>query len=64
MYSLLWGKTTDGRNIPVEVHANDMEFDNETYIVGVIRDLSEITGLEHELEAVFNLSASGFLNPD
>ncbi len=55
------GKTTDGRNIPVEVHANDMEFDNETYIVGVIRDLSEITGLEHELEAVFNLSASGFL---
>lgn len=55
------GVTAQGKKIPLEIHSSDMEFDNETYIVGVIRDLTTIARLQYELEAVFNLSPNGFL---
>lgn len=55
------GVKADGKKIPLEIHSSDMELDNQTYIVGVIRDLSTIARLQYELEAVFNLSPNGFL---
>ncbi|MFT7009415.1 MAG: PAS domain S-box-containing protein [Colwellia sp.] len=55
------GVTFHGKNIPLEIHSNSMELDNQKYIVGVIRNLTVINNLQFELEAVFNLSPNGFL---
>lgn len=53
--------TSQGKRIKLEIHSNMTYFDNEQFIVGVIRDLTLIDELEHELEAVFDLSENGFL---
>lgn len=55
------GVTFHGKSIPLEIHSNSMELDNQKYIVGVIRNLTVINNLQFELEAVFNLSPNGFL---
>ncbi|MBA6339575.1 PAS domain-containing protein [Colwellia sp. MB02u-10] len=55
------GVTSKGKKIPLEIHSSGMEFNNQHYIVGVIRDLTIINQLKDELEAVFNLSPNGFL---
>ncbi|WP_413283027.1 ATP-binding protein [Vibrio sp. MA40-2] len=55
------GLSSSGRKIPLEIHSSNMQFDNQTYIVGVIRDLTEINKLQYELNAVFNISPNGFM---
>jgi PAS domain S-box-containing protein len=55
------GVTFNGKKIPLEIHSNSMVLDNQTYIVGVIRNLTVINNLQFEMEAVFNLSPNGFL---
>jgi len=55
------GLTLKSKNVALEIHCNQMEFDNQQYIVGVIRDMTEINRLQYELQAVFNLSPNGFL---
>ncbi|MDO7596115.1 MAG: ATP-binding protein [Pseudomonadota bacterium] len=53
--------TSRGKKIRLEIHSSMTYFNNEQFIVGVIRDLTLIDELEHELEAVFDLSENGFL---
>ncbi|WP_417698400.1 ATP-binding protein [Psychromonas sp.] len=55
------GLTLKGKHVALEIHCNQMEFNNQQYIVGVIRDKTEINRLQYELQAVFNLSPNGFL---
>ncbi|RBW46331.1 hypothetical protein DS885_08675 [Psychromonas sp. B3M02] len=55
------GLTLKGKRVALEIHCNQMEFDNQQYIVGVIRDKTEINRLQYELQAVFNLSPNGFM---
>ena len=55
------GLTIKGKYISLEIHSNQMEFDEQQYIVGVIRDMTMLNRLQYELQAVFNLSPNGFL---
>lgn len=55
------GITAKGKDIKLEIHSNMTYFDGETYIVGVIRDLTLIDQLQNELKAVLDISESGFL---
>ncbi len=42
-------KTNDGKSIPVEITANYFEYRNQSYILGLVRDISERVAMHHEL---------------
>ena len=45
-------KTRDGRVFPVEINANYFEFENKSYIVALVRDISERKRAEEELKKI------------
>jgi PAS domain S-box-containing protein len=50
-----------GESVPLEIHAREMSYNNEDYIVGVVHDLTALNRLQDELSAIFKLSPDGFL---